>query len=153
MTSPLFQTRIMPRQFWFTRALRLPSTNTGSEFLKALISEHGRFFVMFWKEISRVIDWLREMKNKYLTVRYGIHILISRFGLFIFYTNTEKLFVYIDQFIYVPLPHSTDNPEWLSEWERRSINQFSHLSQAPLLRKYAPWQDGSPFKNLDPLAE
>jgi hypothetical protein len=67
------------------------------------------FSSCFWKEISRVIDWLREMKNKYLTVRFGIHILISRFGLFIFYTNTEKRFVYIDQFIYVPLPHSTDN--------------------------------------------
>jgi hypothetical protein len=25
-------------------------------------------------------------------------------------TNTEKSFVYIYQFIYVPLPHSTDNP-------------------------------------------
>ncbi len=28
----------------------------------------------------------------------------------------------------------------------RSINRFSNLSQAPLLRKYAPWQDGIPFR-------
>ncbi len=50
-----------------------------------------------WKEISRVIDCLLEMKNKYLTVRFGIHILISRFGLFIFYTNTRNvLFTFIN---------------------------------------------------------
>jgi hypothetical protein len=35
----------------------------------------------------------------------------------------------------------------LSEWERRSINRFSHLSQAPLLRKYVPWPDGVPSES------
>ncbi len=49
-------------------------------------------------------------KKIYLTVRFGINILIYRFGVFIYYTNTEKSLVYIYKFIYVPLPHSIDNP-------------------------------------------
>jgi hypothetical protein len=49
-------------------------------------------------------------KQIYFTVRFGINILIYRFGVFISYTNTEKSFVYIYQFIYVPLAHSIDNP-------------------------------------------
>ncbi len=57
-------------------------------------------------------------KNKYLTVRFGIHILISRFGLFIFYTNMEKRFVYIYKFIYVPLPQPL-----MTERMREEINK------------------------------
>ncbi len=45
-------------------------------------------------------------KKIYLTVQFGINILIYRFGVL----QTEKSFVYIYKFIYVPLPHSIDNP-------------------------------------------
>jgi hypothetical protein len=43
------------------------------------------------------------------------------------------------------------NPPLMTERMREEIiNRFSYLSQAPSLRKYAPWQDGRTFKNPDP---
>jgi hypothetical protein len=70
----------------------------------------------------------------------------------IYYITTQIRRKVLFTSINLSMSHCRTQLITLNDWanERRSINRFSHLSQAPLLRKYVPWQDGSPFKNPGP---